>query len=607
MTEHSSLEQQDSHQLDSQERERIQLLEREAEALRYQFQVLRVESQAESKAYQTQIRDLLAELARLRQTIQRSNNLVRDLRTEVAILQHKLKEDDVGTMTRMAPLMGELIERFVEEAPNEMAQAMAPIMGQAFREQIKTDRQDIVDAMAPVIGDAMREQIHHSRQDIVEAIGPVMGDAIRAQIRNSREDMVEAVGPVMGDAIRVQIRDERQNMVEALYPIIGQTVQRAVSEFAREFQRNIDARLKGTLGLFLRRSFVARLRGVSASELALRDALYFNIIELFLIQYETGLLLIHTHIDDSDSRADSVSSAPSVKERDSDLIGGMLTAIRDFVHDSFGQEDQQGELDEIQFGDQRIIIQSGPVVYLAVVIEGVEPTGFHGQLHDFVSELHLRHERKFRKYDGDPSILPNLQRELGQLVTDMTNQRHSPQEESPFMRRLLIGGSLGGFILAAIACFYIQFTIALLPVAFPSAATPTATPTQTSTPTPTITVTPSNTPTNTPTATNTLTPTNTPTNTPTVTPTPTNTPTPTITSTATQIPTIIQATIRGNVWARIAPDDEAEQIAVVPADIPIIVLNFRGSWVEIEWQSERGAQRGWVPVQWLNFSTEVQP
>ena len=219
---------------------------------------------------------------------------------------------------------------------------------------------------------------HRARGDsegLMARLIPVLGDLIGRKIRDSRDEMADALGPVMGEAIRVQIRDSRQDMVDALYPVIGSTVQRAVAESVREIQRNVDNRLRATFGSqgFFR-TLWARLRGVPPGELAVRDALPFQIRQLFLIHQESGLLL--AHVGDEETA-------------DSDLIGAMLTAIRDFVHDSFGL-DQGDQLDEVQYGNQRIIVQSGKAAYLAVVFKGVEPAGFHRHLRDFVSELHVK-------------------------------------------------------------------------------------------------------------------------------------------------------------------------------------------------------------------------
>lgn len=58
---------------------------------------------------------------------------------------------------------------------------------------------------------------------------------------------------------------------------------------------------------------------------AFRTALPFKVEEVFVIHRESGLLLHHETRDPA-----SMS--------DSDLISGMLTAIRDFAQDAFGQD-----------------------------------------------------------------------------------------------------------------------------------------------------------------------------------------------------------------------------------------------------------------------------
>ena len=196
----------------------------------------------------------------------------------------------------------------------------------------------------------LQVQFQTESQALIPRLIEQMGHIISNTIRTKRDELAEALGPIMSDAIRVQIRDSRQEMVEALYPVILETVMRAVTEFLREVQRNIDARLKTTFkfGGFMKR-FGARLRGVSASELTLRESFTFSLEEIFLIQHESGLLVAHRGRTDEEND-------------DSDLIGGMLTAIRDFAQDSFGEGMPDQELREIEFGDERIIIQSGQYI-----------------------------------------------------------------------------------------------------------------------------------------------------------------------------------------------------------------------------------------------------
>jgi hypothetical protein len=402
--------------------------------------------------------------------------------------------------------------------------------------------------------------------ELMSRLTPLMTNMIGKTISESPEAMAEALGPVMGEAIRVQIREARIDMVDALYPIVGSTVQRAVSEFAREFQRNIDARLKSTFGpQGFTRTLKARLRGVSPAELALRDSLPFAMREVFLIQRESGLLLAHIH-------------PGSESATDSDLIGGMLTAIRDFFRDSFGKGQSEKELDEVQYGDERIIVQSGQFAYLAVVIKGVEPEGFRAKTHDFISDLHVDHGIALRDYNGDAATLPDLSPKLTALVGGVTAEK--PAAPAPLSRNQKLGIALGSLItllIVGVMCFYLQFTIALIPVAFPA---PTHTPTLTPTPTPTFTPTP------------TLTPT------PTVTPTRTPTPTPTFTVTPTPTPSNKAITI-GNVWMQSSLEANAVSIAAIPVNSNVTVIATSGLWTQVEWESERGVRRGWVLSEWV--------
>ena len=63
--------------------------------------------------------------------------------------------------------------------------------------------------------------------------------------------------------------------------------------------------------------------GVPYAQVVIKHALIYRVEQAFLIHAETGLLLAH-------------ATAPGLQVPDADLISGMLTAIQDFVSDSFG-------------------------------------------------------------------------------------------------------------------------------------------------------------------------------------------------------------------------------------------------------------------------------
>ena len=437
--------------------------------------------------------------------------------------------------------------------------------------------------------DSLNDQLQSEFDQLVPRITTSLNTIIANKNQESHQDMAEAIGPIMADSMRVQIRLSRLDAIDSLYPIIGETVQKSVSEFVRELQRNIDARLRAALDTqSIRRTIEARIRGVSPAELAFRDAIPFVVQDIFLIQPESGLLL--AHVDSDNSGGD-----------DSDLISGMLTAIRDFVHDSFGQNQDSGSLDEIQYGEQRIIIQSGPNAYLAVVISGIEPEGMRAYLRQFMSDLHINYGVILRDYDGNLETIQEITPIVSELATNLMNKTESlPKPMGRVQKTALMGVGSLGLLFLFLSCFYLIFTIKLLPVAF---APPTATPTNTATVTATVTPVP----THTATATNTVTPS--PTTTPTATATPTHTSTATatatVTETATPMPVLPTATATRfpftnvPVWIRTVPDIDMEPFIAVPHGLAITILSEFGEWIEIEWETNDGVLQGWLPSQYV--------
>jgi len=210
--------------------------------------------------------------------------------------------------------------------------------------------------------------------------------------------MIVAITPLLSEMIRRSIRDAREQMIEALYPIIGQVVMRAVTEAIRDLARSVDERMRHAVQpkIYLQQLW-ARLHGVDAGRLVLRDALPFHVQEVFLIHRASGLLLLH------------VGGGLAASSVDADIVGAMLVAIRDFAGDVLsrstpGQDDEE-TLDEIQYGDREIIIEAARLAYLAVVAQGVPPVGFRAEMRQRLAEFQATYAEWLRDYRGDAAPL----------------------------------------------------------------------------------------------------------------------------------------------------------------------------------------------------------
>jgi hypothetical protein len=386
---------------------------------------------------------------------------------------------------------------------------------------------------------------------------------------DDKDTLTAIVTPIIGDAIRRRIRDARDEMVEVLYPIIGQTVVRAVREAIRDLARNIDAQMRTSFSpRAIWRRLRARASGVSGADMALREALPFDIAEVFLVHRETGLLLWH------------ISRDPTASP-DSDLISGMLTAIRDFVQDAFGQN-REGQLDEVQYGERRILIEATQLAYLAVVVDGIEPPGFRAEMRERIIEITQAHERTLREYDGDPEPLAAVEGTLRSLVSAA-----EPPALSRTQKRMMAGVLIAAVICLVAACLVGRWGW--------QAATATPVPSPTATPTATVTFTPTSTPTSAPTQTPS----------PTSTPTPTATPKPTAEPTATFAPVLGAAV--GSEWVHEEPILSSPRVGpILERGQPVEILVVYGDWYLIRWMSPTyGESTGWVQSRWVGTAGSI--
>jgi hypothetical protein len=280
------------------------------------------------------------------------------------------------------------------------------------------------------------------------------------------------------------------------------------------------------------------------------------VTEIFLIHRETGLLLLH------------ISRDPEAAS-DSDLISSMLTAIRDFAHDAFGRG-QEGHLEEIEYGERHILIETAQRAYLAVVVDGIEPPGFRGAMREQIIEVNHTYEAALRDYDGNPTPLAPAEGPLRSLMT-----AREPAALSSTQKRILAGGMGMAVICLVLACLAGRWAWQAVqdPPTPPATSTPTAAAPPTATGTPTATRTPTH----------------------------TRTPIPTST------PETVMALMTGDVWVREGPSNNSPRIGVVLARAqPVEITAAFGDWYRVRWASETQAGIvGWVPVEWVGMLTPV--
>ena len=449
-----------------------------------------------------------------------------------------------------------------------------------------------------------REKVKGLEEEIDNLLKEI--DQLEKDLAQARAEVVPKVTSNLSEITRDAVAEQQEEMALALFPIIGPATLRAVEDALERLRENIDRQLRRNNPV---NNVMNRLRGVDPAQIALADAVPFQIKQLFLIQHDSGLVIKFINLD-------------SEEFPDSDLVSGMLTAIRNFMRDSFDPEDQSEEgLREVQYREDKIIVESGTEAYVAAVTNGHEPESFSYYMRTLIAELHNRHHRDLEYYAGDeeeisPEITPVLHTFIDSYASETPpalpyNELEQTARRMSSSRMVQILGSLLGAFVLISCCFYLWFTYTLFPAAW-AATFGTDTPTPTLQPTATATPEPSVTPVIFPTNTETLVPTTTasataipPTATPTASATQTETPTPlpsaTPQPTETETATVSNQTVTsGNIWARTEPNFNIEPFYAIPRNSLVTILDNNGDWVKIGWNDNvRGDLEGWVPADWI--------
>jgi outer membrane protein OmpA-like peptidoglycan-associated protein len=299
--------------------------------------------------------------------------------------------------------------------PQELSQLLLPRVGEVLIQKVASSKEEIIDAIAPIIDQIIQARSQQNRQSMGNAITEAISPAIAHQVASNPEEISDALAPTMGQAIKKQIALEQDAMVDALYPIIGNTV----GKYMGATIEAINEKLEQTLSVEgITRKIRAKMQGVSEAELIIREAMPFQIQAIFLIHKASGLLIAEVQNDS--------------QRLESEMLAGMLTAIRGFVNDCIAQSgDLPLELDEIDYGTSKIVLEVAGYCYLAVVIKGEPSSGFKKTMQGILSQLIRNHDRVLQNFDGDSATIPSSVQQALETLRDQASEQVTKNSNKP--------------------------------------------------------------------------------------------------------------------------------------------------------------------------------
>lgn len=237
-------------------------------------------------------------------------------------------------------------------------------------------------------------------------------------LSTSRDNkLTNALMPSVEAAIGVSVKKNPQRLVDAIFPVMGPAIRKAIANAFREMVQSLNQTLEYSISLKgLKWRLEALRTGKSFAEVVLSHTLLYRVEQVFLIHRETGLLLQHVE-------------AGATAVQDVDLVSGMLTAIQDFVHDSFGAE-RGDALDSMQVGELTVWIERGSQAVLAAVIRGTAPNELRRLMQDSLDSIYVEQHDALEAFAGDTTPFaasrPHLESCIQMQTEAVTRKRPSP-------------------------------------------------------------------------------------------------------------------------------------------------------------------------------------
>ncbi len=206
------------------------------------------------------------------------------------------------------------------------------------------------------------ENIVETKEDLSERVNPI----IEEHLELLRQQFPDHYRQVVDRMMEEKIKSSSEDILNTIYPVLGKMIKKYIAHQFQLLREAIDQQIQRTIQ---RLNFWQRLKvmfwGVKEGDLILAEIDKVQILEIFVIQRDSGILL---------------GSASSQKTVDPDVVAGMLTAIKAFVEDAFMQGAE--DLGMIEYDQHKIYLQNFPAFFIALALSGSISENEKGRLND---------------------------------------------------------------------------------------------------------------------------------------------------------------------------------------------------------------------------------
>ncbi len=241
------------------------------------------------------------------------------------------------------------------------------------------------------------------------------------------------IQPVIDDSLKESVRKNPKALADAIFPALGPGIRKAISSTLMGMIQSLNQVLNHSFSIQgLKWRFEAFKTGRQFAEVVMLHTLIFKVEQIFLVHSDTGIVLEHV-------------VAEGAIIQDPDLVSAMLTAIQDFVRDSFNT-DEGDDLETLRIGaDRSVWVEKGEHAFIAAVITGTPPVELRTFYRETIEEIHLKAGTALRGFDGDTHPFALFRETLNAGLQFKENE--DKKKISPLVYLILVGILAGSIAL----------------------------------------------------------------------------------------------------------------------------------------------------------------
>ena len=252
---------------------------------------------------------------------------------------------------------------------------------------------------------------------------------------SSNQISLDDIVPFIEQAIQTSIESNPQKFANIIYPVMMPAIRKAVAEDIKRMLDTISSTVDNSFSpKRIGWRFQSIFSGKSYGEIVLSHTFIYRVLEVFLIHRETGLLL--TNVTDEKGGI----------SHDADMVSSMLTAIKDFAHDSFDVDKSESDLNTIQMGGYTIWVEQGPYAIVAAIIEGRPPEELKVIIKETVEAIHVNFANQLKTFDGDTALFNKSSRFLNNCIKKQEKQQKKRKPIASILLLLILLAALGYWV-----------------------------------------------------------------------------------------------------------------------------------------------------------------